>query len=122
MVAMMYRFRLFLPAMLCIASQADAHAFLERAVPAAGSEMAKPPHQIMRRFSEGLEPSFSTIELRNALGAPVSIGSPHAAPGNDRELIADLPNLGSGRYSVIWHVTSVDTHKTEGSYQFTITP
>ena len=91
-------------------------------VVSSSSETATPPHQIVLIFTEGVEPSFSTIELRDARGAPVSIGAPHTKPGNDRELVADLPKLGSGRYSVIWHATSVDAHKTEGSFQFTVTP
>jgi copper resistance protein C len=37
-------------------------------------------------------------------------------------LAVALPRLGAGAYTVIWHVTSVDTHKTEGRYQFTIGP
>jgi hypothetical protein len=72
-------------------------------------------------FTEGVEPAFSTIELRDPHGGTVGIGAAHTAPGNNRELVADLPSLGSGRYRVIWHATSVDTHKTEGSYQFTVT-
>jgi len=30
--------------------------------------------------------------------------------------------LPPGIYTVIWHVTSIDTHKTEGRYQFTVGP
>lgn len=104
-----------------MASQAHAHALLQRAAPPAGSRIATPPHQIVLMFTEAVEPSFSTIELRDPHGAALAIGALRTANGG-RELIADLPQLGSGRYSVIWHATSVDTHKTEGSYQFTIAP
>jgi methionine-rich copper-binding protein CopC len=52
----------------------------------------------------------------------VAIGKPHTAPGNDRELRVALPELHKGRYTVTWHATSVDTHKTEGSFQFNIAP
>jgi copper resistance protein C len=31
-----------------------------------------------------------------------------------------LPKLPPGTYTVNWHVTSVDTHKTEGNYTFTV--
>ncbi len=37
-------------------------------------------------------------------------------------LVVALPKLPNGVYTVVWHVTSVDTHKTEGRYQFTIGP
>ena len=35
---------------------------------------------------------------------------------------AAVTKLPPGRYSVIWHVTSVDTHKTEGQFSFSISP
>ena len=69
-----------------------------------------------------MEPLFSTIELRDASGVVVHTGKPHVAPNDNRRLVIDLPGLPSGSYTVTWHVTSVDTHKTEGSYRFTIAP
>jgi hypothetical protein len=41
-------------------------------------------------------------------------------PDNNRVLIIQLPKLPPGTYTVIWHVTSVDTHKTEGNFKFTV--
>lgn len=108
--------------MLVIASPARAHAFLERALPPVGSEISGPPHQIVLTFTEGVEPLFCTIELHDAAGRVVTTGKPRTEQGNDRKLVVDLPSLHSGHYTVVWHATSVDTHKTEGSYQFTITP
>ncbi|MEJ1978863.1 MAG: copper resistance protein CopC [Acetobacteraceae bacterium] len=37
-------------------------------------------------------------------------------------LVLGLPALPPGLYKVIWHATSVDTHRTEGSYSFTVAP
>ena len=108
-------------AMLAQASPVFAHAFLERASPPVGSEVAAAPPELSITFTEGVEPLFSTIEVHGANGAAVSTGQPHVAPGNNRRLIVELPKLPPGTYTVIWHVTSVDTHKTEGNYQFTIT-
>jgi methionine-rich copper-binding protein CopC len=31
-----------------------------------------------------------------------------------------VKKLAAGTYTVIWHVTSVDTHKTQGKFQFTV--
>jgi methionine-rich copper-binding protein CopC len=107
-------------AMLLLASPAFAHALLERASPPVGSEVAAPPQQITLTFSEGVEPLFSTIEVRDPQGAPVVTGKPRTDPENNRKLMIELPVLRSGTYTVIWHVTSVDTHKTEGRFQFTV--
>jgi copper resistance protein C len=108
-------------AALALAPPAFAHAFLERASPPVGSEVGASPSELYITFTEGVEPLFSTIEVRDAGGAAVAAGKPHVAPGNDRRLVIDLPKLSAGTYTVIWHVTSVDTHKTEGTYHFTVT-
>jgi len=108
-------------AALVFASPAFAHAFLERASPPVGSEVGTSPPELYLTFTEGVEPLFSTIEVSDASGAAIAAGKPHVAPGNDRRLVIDLPKLPPGTYTVIWHATSVDTHKTEGSYQFTVT-
>jgi copper resistance protein C len=111
---------LFALAMLSAASPAFAHAMLERASPLVGSEVTAAPHEITLTFTEGVEPLFSTIELRDAHGTAVATGKSRTEQGNNRRLIVELPALGSGSYTVTWHATSVDTHKTEGSYQFIV--
>ena len=108
-------------AALVFTSPAFAHAFLERASPPVGSEVGTSPPELYITFTEGVEPLFSTIEVSDASGAAIAAGKPHVAPGNDRRLVIDLPKLPPGTYTVIWHATSVDTHKTEGSYRFTVT-
>ncbi|HEY2618554.1 MAG TPA: copper resistance protein CopC [Acetobacteraceae bacterium] len=108
-------------AAFALASHAFAHAFLERASPPVGSEVNSSPPELSITFTEGVELLFSTIEVRDPGGAGIAAGKPHVTPGNDRRLIIDLPKLPPGIYTVIWHATSVDTHKTEGSYHFTVT-
>ena len=109
-------------AMLALTSPAFAHAFLERSSPPVGSEVTASPQRVTLTFTEGVEPSFSTIEVRDAQGVLVTTGKPRLDPDDNRKLVIELPALRSGRYAVIWHVTSVDTHKTEGRFQFTVAP
>jgi methionine-rich copper-binding protein CopC len=103
-----------------LASPAFAHAFLDRSDPPVGSEVTSAPHQISLHFTEGVEPLFSSVEIHDAQGAAVAVGKPHTAPGDDRRLLVDVPDLHAGHYKVTWHVTSVDTHKTEGSFEFSV--
>ena len=105
----------------CMASPAFAHAFLERANPPVGASLDASPPELSIVFTEGVEPTFSKIEVDGADGAAVATGKPHVAPDNNRRLIVDLPKLPPGTYTVIWHATSVDTHKTEGNFKFTVT-
>jgi copper resistance protein C len=107
-------------ALLAMTSSAFAHAFLERAIPPVGSEIAASPPEISILFTEGVEPLFSKIEVDGADGAAIATGKPHLAPDTNRRLIVDLPKLPPGTYTVIWHATSVDTHKTEGNFKFTV--
>ena len=87
--------RLLALAMLSAASPAFAHAMLERASPPVGSEVASRATEISLTFTEGVEPLFSTIELRGADGAAISTGKPHVGTGNNRQLVVELPELGS---------------------------
>ena len=117
---MMRLLALVLLTMVSMAPDARAHALLARAVPPVGGESVGAPRQLVLTFTEGVEPLFSTIEVRDANGAVVQTSKPRTSPGNNRQLVIELPALGNGEYVVIWHATSVDTHKTEGSYRFTV--
>jgi methionine-rich copper-binding protein CopC len=103
-----------------LVSPAFAHAFLDHSDPPVGSEVTSTPHQISLHFTEGVEPVFCSVEIRDAQGAVVPVSKPRTAPGDERRLLVDVPDLHAGRYTVTWHATSVDTHKTEGHFQFTI--
>jgi methionine-rich copper-binding protein CopC len=113
---------LLLPAMLLAASSAFAHAFLKNASPPVGSDIPVSPAVVTITFTEGVEPSFSTIEVQNAQGQRVDKADPHLVDGEQTKLAVNLPKLPAGTYKVIWHATSVDTHKTEGSFNFTVSP
>ena len=97
---------------------ARAHAFLDHAEPRVGSTVAAPPTAATLVFTEPIEPAFSHIEVLDAEGRRVDVGSPeHPAPD---KLSVHLPGLGPGTYTVHWAVVSVDTHATEGSFKFTV--
>ncbi len=104
-----------------LASQAGAHAFIKTATPAVGSTVAQSPPQVVIDFTEGVEPSFSSIALQDAQGAPVATGAPHLV-GGDTHLAVDIKPLPPGTYTVVWHATATDTHKTEGKFTFTVQP
>jgi methionine-rich copper-binding protein CopC len=99
-----------------------AHAHLQKAEPAVGSTVQAAPTQVAIHFSEGVEPRFSSIAVTSAAGAAVDKHDVHTAPGDQQELIVGLQPLPPGVYTVEWHATSVDTHKTEGKFTFTVAP
>jgi copper(I)-binding protein len=96
---------------------ATAHAFLEKASPAAGQTLSAGPAQVFLRFSEGLERSFSGASVTDKGGSDVAAG-PAVISGAGITL--PLKKLAPGRYRVTWHAVSLDTHRTEGSYDFQV--
>ena len=107
--------------MLLRAGPAFAHAFLDRASPAVGSEVSSSPPDISLSYTEPVEALFCHVAVTNASGASVTDGTPVARDGN-RTLAVPLKPLPPGAYQVEWHVVSVDTHKTEGHFMFTVKP
>lgn len=109
--------------MICFvttAKQADAHAFLVKALPAVGSAVAPGATELKLDFSEAVELVLSGVDMTNSSGAAIPLA--HLAFGDSarRELVAGLPMLMPGNYRVKWHVVSADTHRTEGSFTFTV--
>lgn len=96
---------------------AFAHAMLERASPPVGGAVSGSPGQVRLWFSEALEARFSSAEVT---GPPGPVSGHISVSGN--QLVIGLPRLVPGTYRVHWHVISVDTHKTEGSFTFEVRP
>jgi copper resistance protein C len=108
---------LLLPSLVLGAGGVCAHATLDHATPPAGSTVPSSPSEIVLYFTQTLERKFSRVEVRNGAGARVDLGNVSIGGSVIRVGVKDLP---PGRYSVHWKVLSVDTHRTEGSFSFTI--
>lgn len=99
---------------------AGAHAFLDHASPAVGSAVPAAPPAVTLWFSQDLEPAFSTVTVTNQAGMRVDLGNVRVPPGQSAELQVGLKPLPPGTYTVHWHVVSVDTHPTEGTFTFQV--
>lgn len=103
------------------AAQAFAHAQLEKATPAVGGTVAS-ANEIRLEFSEGVEPKFTKVSLTGPGGA-VPLGAAKTEPSNQAVLIVPIAKpLSAGAYKVHWQAVSVDTHHTQGTFQFTVKP
>jgi methionine-rich copper-binding protein CopC len=99
---------------------AFAHAHLVRATPAAGGTVQAAPTEVTLRFSEKLEPKFSSVVVRDSAGKQVNKGDA-AVDKADRTLIrVSLPSLEPGVYKVEWRAVSADTHKINGDFTFKV--
>jgi copper resistance protein C len=109
-------------AFVCAATGALAHAQLEKATPAVGGTVASAT-EIRLEFSEGVEPRFTGVTLTAPDGANVPLGAPKVEASDQRVLIVPIAKaLAAGAYKVQWHAVSVDTHHTQGTFEFTVKP
>ena len=120
----MRTFSLSIPASLAfalIATPALAHAQLEKATPPVGGTVAS-ASEIRLEFSEGVEPKFTKVSVAGPAGA-VSLGPAKTEPSNQAVLIVPISKaLAAGAYTVRWQAVSVDTHHTQGTFEFTVKP
>jgi methionine-rich copper-binding protein CopC len=100
----------------------EAHAFLARAEPRVGSKVKQPPTEVRIWFSEPIQRAFN-VQVLNATGKQVDNKDAHI-DRNDRSLlhVSLKPSLSPGSYRVIWRVTSVDKHITNGDFRFQVGP
>jgi len=106
---------------LVMGSGADAHAFLLKSDPAVGATVTA-PKTLRLQFSEALELAFSGIDVANGSGAAIPARNVRLDNNDRKVLLVDLPPLSPGSYRVKWHVVSVDTHRTEGDFAFSVKP
>jgi len=113
------KFLLILAALTGAPVAAFAHAHLITATPSAGSQVAAPATLVIS-YSEALEPTLSTIEVTDAAGRRVDKADLHTTSADGKTVSVSLGALAPGEYAVVWHATSIDTHKTEGHFSFTV--
>ncbi len=105
----------------CASTAAIAHAQLEKAAPPVGGTVAS-ASEIRLEFSEGVEPKFTKVSVTGPRGA-VPLGAAKTDSGNQAVLIVPISKpLSAGAYKVHWQAVSVDTHHTQGTFEFTVKP
>ena len=102
------------------AARVEAHAFIKDAEPGVGSTVQTSPNEVRIRFTENIEPAFSSIHVFDASGKEVDKRDLHLDRSDHALLHVSLPLLGAGIYKVVWRVVSVDTHVTNGNFTFRI--
>ena len=108
-------------AVLVLANRhAEAHAQLRSADPPVGGSIRAAPDRLSLTFSEGVEPAFSSVSVTDAAGIRVDRDDLSRDPAQITHVTLGLTALKPGIYRVDWKVTSVDTHKTQGSFTFTV--
>jgi len=100
--------------------EAWAHAFPDHSEPRVGSSQKTSPATVRIWFDSGLESAFSSLRVMNSENQPVDKGDGHVDEQDNTVLEVNLPPLPAGKYHVFWVAVSVDTHRTEGDFSFTV--
>jgi hypothetical protein len=107
-------------AALMMAADAQAHAHLVSSTPADGATVAA-PKQLVLKFSEKLQPKFSTAHLMmpamNNMQTPVKTA---VAKDGATMIVTPTQPLAAGAYALHWQAVAADTHKKEGTVSFTV--
>jgi copper resistance protein C len=110
----------FILVLLTESARLEAHAFLKDAEPGVGSTVQTSPSEVRIRFTENIEPVFSSIQVFDASGKEVDKRDLHLDRSDHALLHVSLPRISAGIYKVVWRVVSVDTHVTNGNFTFRI--
>jgi methionine-rich copper-binding protein CopC len=105
-------------ALLLLIQGSWAHAFVDHAEPAVGSQIHGSPIQVKIWFTEKLEPALSKIQVFDTSGLEVDKRDVRVEQSNAALLTVSLPELKPGKYKVVWRAVSVDTHVTTGNFTF----
>jgi len=98
-----------------------AHAHLLRSSPAADSRLDAPPKSLTLWFSEQPEVRFTSIQLVDTAGAPVSLGAVAALVADPSAVTVPVSGrLSRGRYTLIWRTAAADGHATSGRFSFSV--
>ncbi len=111
---------LILISSLVMFRRASAHAYLIRSDPAANSILDSAPSSVSLWFSEDVTLEFSGARLLDTSGQATDLEI-SVDPADHTLLVAKLPELGDGVYSLRWSVHSeTDGHVTQGLVIFGI--
>ncbi len=102
---------------------AQAHAFLDDAVPKVGSVVITPPKEFRLHYTQSPEAAFSHVTIVGADGQTVATGPVRIDPNDPQTMIVPITGtMAPGHFEVKWDVISVDTHHTDGHFPFDYQP
>jgi copper resistance protein C len=106
--------------LMAAVGNARAHSFPASETPPAGATLSAAPPQVAIRFDAPIEHLFAQLRVLNPTGKNVAAVTPEI-DADSLTLSVKLPALQPGHYTVEWAVVCIDTHHTNGSYEFTVT-
>jgi len=122
----MSRRTLLLPSLLAVVTLVAmpalvfAHADLESATPAPDSTVEVAPPELVATFTEALDASKSSLEVRDAAGSVVASGGSELVAADGITMTLPVAALENGTYEVRWTAAAKDGHIERGTFEFTV--
>jgi copper resistance protein C len=107
------------------AGQAFAHAHLKSSDPVQNAVVTQAPSAITLKFSENLELAMSKLEVKEISSGDVVSTGKISDGGQDKSTMqVSLSPLKKqkSKYQVSWKAVSTDTHRSQGTFEFTYDP
>jgi methionine-rich copper-binding protein CopC len=108
---------LILTLTLAAGATAQAHAFIDHTQPRVGSTIRQSPTEVKLWMTEDLEAAFSKVEVLDPSGAEVDKKNTTISGAT---MTVSVPPLKPGIYLVKWKAVATDTHRTSGTFNFTV--
>ena len=106
--------------LLAAAPVASAHATLVSSSPADGAVLARSPAKVSATFDEPVGSTPDSIQVLAPNGDRVDTGGTTHGSQPQTIVVALLPGLQGGTYTVGWHVVSDDSHPVQGAFTFSV--
>jgi methionine-rich copper-binding protein CopC len=109
--------------MLLFAGGASAHGVeVTNSDPAAGAALDRSPTQVRAWFNEELQSGVSTMVVLDAKGKHVDTGDGGVDldDPDHASMVASLPSLPDGVYTVSWYVVLLDGDPSQGEFSFSV--
>jgi methionine-rich copper-binding protein CopC len=108
-----------LAALLAVPGVAFAHPALVTSSPRSG-EVVSTPKQLVLRFNEPVEASFTHVEVLNAANVRQEVNGVQSIAGEANAVALTLPTLAPGEYKTRWSAVGRDGHRVKGEFRFTV--
>lgn len=106
---------LVISAVMFLPSVVGGHSYMELSSPAPGSTLEEAPTGVWVQFSEPIDTNLSQLRIENEVGDVIEAEQYSV---DNSSMTLRLPPLENGEYVVYWQILALDTHVTDGSFQF----
>ncbi len=97
-----------------------AHAALVKSDPPRRATLSNPPKQIQLWFNEKIEGAYASVVLLDSNKKSITENNPEVVANDPKSVVLNIPEIGTGKYTIQYRVMSVDGHVIESSFDFNI--